>query len=353
MTRLLIVGGGQSGLAAARVARDRGWEPLVLEAGPEPVGSWTQYYDSLHLFSPRRFSSFPGYPFPGQADGYPAREEVADYLRGYARWLEVEIRTGARVANVSRGRDGGFTAHLADGDAVSGDVLIAASGSFAAPHLPALPGAEAFGGQVLSVAEYRSPEPFAGKRVVVVGAGNSAVQVGHELTRVADASLAVRHPVQVVSQQFAGRDLHWWLRLTRADLLTPRMLDRLVRGPLVIDSGGYQDALRSGNLPQRQMFTAFTPDGVAWPDGSQEPVDAVIFATGYRPHLPYLSSLGALDADGVPHHRRGLSTVQPGLAFLGLEFQRTFSSNTLRGVHRDAHFVVSALARQRRRVALA
>ena len=352
MTRLVIVGGGQSGLAAARAARDRGWEPVVLEAGPDPVGSWPDYYDSLHLFSPRRFSSFPGYLFPGPADSYPARQEVVDYLRGYSQWLDVEIRTGARVTEVTRDRDQGFTTHLADGSVVSGDALVAASGSFANPHLPAIPGAEQFGGQILHVADYRSPEPFAGLRVLVVGAGNSAVQVGHELAQVTDASLAVRQPVQLVSQRVAGRDLHWWFRLTRADLLPPRVLQRLVRGTLVIDSGHYQEALRRGNLPQRQIFTAFTPDGVRWPDGSQEPVDAVIFATGYRPHLPYLQSLGALDTTGAPRHRSGISTVQPGLAYLGLEFQRTFSSNTLRGVHRDAHFVIDALAQQRRRISV-
>src|SRR5699024_3506808 len=77
--RLVIVGGGQSGLAAARAGRDRGWEPIVLEAGAEPVGSWPAYYDSLRLFSPRRFSSFPGYLFPGPVEEYPARDEVVAY----------------------------------------------------------------------------------------------------------------------------------------------------------------------------------------------------------------------------------------------------------------------------------
>ncbi|WP_147918259.1 flavin-containing monooxygenase [Ruania zhangjianzhongii] len=350
--RLVIVGGGQSGLAAARAGRDRGWEPIVLEAGPEPIGSWPDYYDSLRLFSPRQFSSFPGYDFPGPADSYPARDEVVDYVRGYASWLGVDIRTRSRVTNVTSDRAGGFTAHLADGAAVSGDVLIAASGSFGNPYIPPVAGGEEFGGQVLPVAEYRSPESFAGKRVVVVGAGNSAVQVGHELAQVAEVSLAVRDRVRLVSQLVAGRDLHWWLRLTRADLLPPWALDRFVTGTPVIDAGRYQQALHCGQLDQRRMFTAFTRDGVVWPDGTPERVDAVIFATGYRPHLPYLGSLGALDTDGAPRHRHGISTSAPGLGFLGLEFQRTFSSNTLRGVHRDAGFVVGALAHQRRKVAV-
>src|SRR5699024_3538114 len=91
---------------------------------------------------------------------------------------------------------------------------------------------------------------------------------------------------------------------------------------------------------------AFVPNGVVWQDGTREPVDAVIFATGYRPHVPYLRSLGALDEFGVPQHRGGVSTTVPRLGFVGLEFQRSFASNTLRGVHRDAAHVVAALPRQ-------
>lgn len=350
--RLLIVGGGQSGLAAARTGRDRGWEPVVLEAGPEPVGSWPCYYDSLRLFSPRRFSSFPGYPFPGDPDGYPGRDEVVEYIRGYADRLGVEVRTNARVVDVAA--DGpAFTVELADGSSLVGDALISASGSFGNPHVPTIPGREAFEGRVLHVADYRSPEEFAGQRVVVVGAGNSAVQVAHELAEHAETSLAVRDRVRFAPQMIAGRDLHWWLRLTRADLLPPSVLERLVTGTPVIGTDTYKRALEAGRPDQRPMFTALSPDGVVWPDVSREQVDAVIFATGYRPHLTYLTSLGVLDGAGRPRHDRGVSTALPGLGFLGLEFQRSFSSNTLRGVHRDAQHVVDALTRLPRGAAVA
>ena len=92
------------------------------------------------------------------------------------------------------------------------------------------------------------------------------------------------------------------------------------------------------------MFTALDGDGVIWADGEHEPVDVVLFATGYRPNLDYLRPLGALDDDGSPRHAGGISTTHLGLAYVGLEFQRSFSSNTLRGVHRDAQHVVGALA---------
>jgi putative flavoprotein involved in K+ transport len=92
------------------------------------------------------------------------------------------------------------------------------------------------------------------------------------------------------------------------------------------------------------MFTALTTGGVIWPDGTREQVDTVMFATGYRPHLDYLSPLGALDEAGMPLHTGGISATHPGLVYLGLEFQRSFSSNTLRGVHRDAEHVIPPLA---------
>lgn len=92
------------------------------------------------------------------------------------------------------------------------------------------------------------------------------------------------------------------------------------------------------------MFTAIEEDEIVWSDRSRERVDAIILATGYRPNLGYLSDLGALDPRGLPRHLGGISTTHPGLVYLGLEGQRSFASNTLRGVSQDADHVVTALA---------
>ncbi|TDO44219.1 hypothetical protein EV643_11630 [Kribbella sp. VKM Ac-2527] len=142
--------------------------------------------------------------------------------------------------------------------------------------------------------------------------------------------------------------MHYWLHTLRLDLLPPSVLSKLIRGTLVFDTGICSNALKSGLLDERPMFTRFDGDQVVWTDGTQEHVDSVILATGYRPNLPYLEGLGALDATGMPLHRRGISLTHPGLAYLGVEFQRSFSSNTLRGVSRDAQYVARALASARR-----
>jgi putative flavoprotein involved in K+ transport len=342
-TPVVVVGGGQSGLSAARALCEAGLTPLVLEAGERPVGSWPRYYDSLALFSPVGYSAMPGMAFPGDPEHYPGRDEVVGYLEQYAEGLDVEIRTGTRVESVE-GNGHGFLVHTASGDAIEAAGVIAASGSFSNPYLPVVPGQEGFAGKVLHSAAYRNPNGFAGERVVVVGAGNSAIQIGYELAQTTAVTLATRKPLRFISQRCCGKDLHYWLERTGFDDLPISWIAPFVTATLVLDDGVYREAVEAGVLERRPMFTAFERDGVVWSDGSQERVDAVIFATGYRPSLGYLEALGALDGDGLPQHTGGISTTHPGLVYVGLEFQRSFASNTLRGAHRDARHVVAPLA---------
>jgi putative flavoprotein involved in K+ transport len=343
VTDVVVVGAGQSGLAATRALRAHGISPVVLEAGPEPAGSWPHYYDSLALFSPARYSSLPGLAFPGDPDHYPHRDEVVAYLRRYAASLGADIRTCTPVTAVEAHGQGGFLVHTATGHSFHAAGVVAATGSFGNPYTPVLPGMEHFSGRLLHVAGYRSPHRYASERIVVAGAGNSAVQVGYELAQVATVTLATRHPVNFHPQQRGGKDLHHWLVTTGFDLLPPQWLHHYLGERWVLDTGKYRHALEAGWMDRRAMFTAFDTGGVVWPDGTREQVDTVIFATGYRPHLDYLRPLGALDG-GMPLHFGGISATHPGLVYLGLEDQRSFSSNTLRGVHRDAEHVIAPLA---------
>ncbi|MEO3869768.1 NAD(P)/FAD-dependent oxidoreductase [Nonomuraea sp. B12E4] len=340
---VVIVGAGQSGLAAARAVRNAGLTPLVLEAGRQPTGSWPGYYDSLALFSPARFSAMPGLDFPGDPDHYPHRDEVADYLQRYAAGLDVEIRTGTQVQAVER--DGrAFVARTADGQEVTAAAVVAASGSFSRPVRPELPGQESFTGKVVHVADYRDSKELAGLRVVVAGGGNSAVQVAYELTEVAQVDIASRRPLAFLPQRRDGHDVHHWLTSSGFDNLPAEWLIHSVHQTLVMDTGDYRAATESGRLRRREMFTGFDGETVIWPDGERERVDVVLLATGYLPNLEYLRPLGALTPDGLPLHQGGISSVLPGLVYLGLEFQRSFASNTLRGVSRDAAYVVGPLA---------
>lgn len=344
---LIVIGAGQSGLATAALAPRHGFTRiLVLEAAKEPGGSWPRYYDSLTLFSPARYSTLPGTRFPGDPDRYPRRDEVVDYLRDYANRLPADIRTSTTVTSVTH-RNGSWSVLTDDGREFTAGAVVAATGDYGTPFAPDLPGRADFGGQVLHAADYRSSGAFAGQRVVVVGGGNSAIQIAAELGAVAGTTLAARRPIGWAPQRPLGRDLHWWLKHTRLDIAPIRRL--LAKVPVsVIDDGHYRAALDQHGVDRREMFHRLTADGVRWADGTEEAVDAVVLATGYRLTFPYLTGSGALDAGGAPLHRRGVSTAVQGFGFVGMEFQRSFSSKTLRGVGRDAGYVLGRLSRTNR-----
>lgn len=315
---------------------------LVLEAGDRPAGSWPHYYDSLASFSPAEYSSLPGMPFPGAPDHYPSRDEVADYLERYAAGLDVEIQTNTTVTTI-REEGRAFLVFTEAGRALAASGIVAASGSFSNPYRPRFPGEETFIGELAHVSDYRNPAPYAGRRVIVVGAGDSAAQVADELATVATTSIATRHPIRVIPQRIGGHDVHYWFRETGFDTLPPEWLRTFIDGSVVTDSVGFRQTLAHGRVDRRPMFLALDEDGVVWSDGEHEPVDAIILATGYRPSVNYLRELGALDDGGAPLQAGGISSTHAGLVYVGLEYQRSYASNTLRGVGEDARAVVAPL----------
>ncbi|MFC9975673.1 flavin-containing monooxygenase [Spirillospora sp. NPDC127200] len=236
------------------------------------------------------------------------------------------------------------------GRTFSAPLVVAATGAFSRPHRPDLPGLAGFPGQVLHSARYRSPQGLEGRRIVVVGGGNSAVQIAIELAVVARVILATRHPLRFVPQTIAGRDAHLWLRRTGLDGAGwARPLLTGGKGAPVFDTGAYRAQIATGNPDRRPLFTRIDGDQVVWADGSREQVEAVLLATGYRPGVDYLADLGALDDQRRPLHRGGLSLTHRGLGYVGLEWQRSFASATLRGVGADARHVLKRLLKRHHR----
>ena len=342
---VVIVGGGQSGLAAGHALRDTGLRHVVLDASDAVGGAWSRYYDSLTLFSPARFCELPGLRFGGDRNRYPTRDEAVSYLRRYAEHFAVPVRHQARVEAVRAARAGSWEVELVTGETLRARAVIAATGGFGRPHWPTLPGQEEYGGRRLHVSSYLRPHEFAGQRVVVVGAGNSAVQVAVELSEMADVTLATRAPLALRRQRPLGIDLHYWVSWSGLDRVP---LGRRAGSSIgVLDDGRHETAIAAGKPDRHEMFDRFTVDGVRWTDGSEEHVDAVILATGYLPDLGYLPP-PAFDHDGWPLHRRGLSTRLPRLGYVGLPGQTGIASATLRGVGPDARRVVDRLRRELR-----
>lgn len=337
---VIVIGAGQAGLAAGYYLQESGLTFVILEAHDTPGGSWPFYYDSLRLNSPARFSALPGLPFPGQPDRYPRRDDVVAYLRAYATAFGLPVITNTAVASIERVGEL-FRLQTTGNNLYFARSIVAATGFFGRPFIPALPGSDQYRGTIMHIAQYRRPEPFRGQRIVIVGGANGAVQVGVELARVARVTLATRSPIRYLPQHLLGRDIHFWLRVTGLDW-TQWLNDRSAP---VFTSSHEHVALAIGSPDRQPLFAHFTPNGITWANGSQEAIDTVLFATGYLPNLPYLAGLGAFDAAGRVLQRHGISTTVPGLGYVGLARQRSVASATLRGAGPDARIVVEHLKR--------
>ncbi|TCK24624.1 flavin-containing monooxygenase [Pseudonocardia endophytica] len=340
----VVVGGGQSGLAAAGALARRGVRPVLIEAHVDPTGSWSRYYESLRLFTPAGLNALPGRPFPADDAYFPSRDEMAGYLRDYAATLDCEVRTRTRVEAVTR-HGSRFVVRTDRGDELGAGMVVAATGQFDNPHRPDIPGLRGYTGPVLHAADYREPHGYAGRRIVVVGSGNSAVQIASELAEHARVSIASRAPIRYATEDPVPGDSRFWTVLSLAGRVPAGRWFGAATVP-VIDTMGYRARIDAGRPDRRDLPVRAEGRALYWPDGSVEAVDLVLLATGYRPALDYLAPLGLRyrhRRPGVPAHRAGVSLDHPGLGFVGLDNQRTFLSATLLGVGRDATYVAARL----------
>ncbi|SFF04653.1 putative flavoprotein involved in K+ transport [Paenibacillus algorifonticola] len=337
----IIIGGGQSGLAAAYYLQKAKLNFMILEKSSEHLGSWANYYDSLTLFSPAAYSSLPGLKFPGGGSYYPHRDEVVQYLKTYAAHFNFEVQYNQEVIKVQKD-NGIYIIKTSNDDVLRTRSIICASGAFIKPNIPHIPGSADYQGKLLHSKQYRNDEAFRKQRLIVVGGGNSAVQIAVELARTANVTLASRSPLKFVPQIIGGKDIHFWLTITGLDKSTwgKRLLKKTSDG--VIDNGIYKKAVNQKKPEAKPMFKAFTRDGVVWEDHTQEKIDAVIFATGYVPNFDYLAAeLNILDESGAP-----LKQTSENIHFVGLPWQTSFSSATIRGSGRDAKAVVRELIKK-------
>ncbi|MEU8264710.1 NAD(P)/FAD-dependent oxidoreductase [Micromonospora sp. NPDC048999] len=338
----VIVGGGQAGLTLGRYLR-RVCEPFAILDAHDRVGdAWRQRWDSLTLFTPRRFSALPGLPFPGDPDGYPGKDEVADYLATYAAHFHLPVRHGCRVTSVRPGTAGGFTVDTSTGTLHAQRVVVAA-GAFHTPWMPPVAGRLAPGLAQLHSSAYRNPEQLPGPVVAVVGGGNTGVQIAAELAdngrRVV---LAAPTLGPVLPQRWLGRDIFWWFsRLGTMGLSAESRLGRRIAAQNPIIGTDVAGLLRRvGRVVDAEGDTLLLADG------ERRRVDAVVWATGFRPRYPWLE-VPVTDSAGAPVQRQGV-TQWPGLYFLGLPWQRTRGSAVLGWVGRDAEVLAARLAEERR-----
>lgn len=365
-TPTLIIGAGPAGLAVAGRLRHLGLPFEIVEQRDQIASSWRRHYDRLHLHTVKQFSALPHMPFPEEYPKYVPLKLLLEYFDRYRAHFRIEPHFGHEVLWTERKPDGWHT-QTTRGEFLS-ENLVVCTGFNREPNMPVYPGQERFQGTVIHSAEYKNPEGFAGKNVMVVGMGNSGAEIALDLSENgAKTWLSLRGPVNIVPRDFLGRSIQEtamllshlprWLAepigmiaplvaignlgkygIKRLNMPPARQLRLYGRTP-VIDIGTIRQ-IKAGKIKVLPGIGHFTEFCVIMENGDSIELDAVIFATGYRAALEDFLSLpkGLLNERGHP------LTVHPaeprGLFFVGFN---GYSSGLLRTIYEDSEKVAKML----------
>ena len=345
--KVAVIGAGAAGLSAAKHLLAKGIDVVIFELGTQIGGLWVYEndnglsgaYQSLHVNSENRVTAYKDFPFPDSAPIYPDHAQMAQYLVAYAdRFaLRPHIRFRSQVTKVEPASGGAWVVTLADGTREGFDAVVVASGHQGVPSHP--PFAKEFTGEYLHSHAYRVPEPFKGKHVLVVGAGNSACDIASDICTVtASATMAARSPVLLMPRMFLGvptsrvlgklekRWMPWPLRRWFRESIARMAHGRMEQWGFVTPKTRTHPAghhLLIGHFTWNRItakpgVAKITGDTVHFVDGSSKRFDAMIAATGYEVHLPFLSeSLSPMRGRWLELFHQVVKPEVPGLYFLG------------------------------------
>jgi len=279
-------------------------------------------------------------PSRSTGDGFPTRDEVVDYLGRYERRYDVPVERPCKVEAVERG-GAGLRLRLSSGSHVTARAVVSATGTWGSPHVPDVAGREVFRGVQLHSAHYRNPQPFAGQRVLVVGGGNSGAQILAEVSEVAETTW-----VTLADPVFLPDDVDGRVLFERASARVRGDVDRDSTTTLgdIVMVPPVRGARARGVLGTVRPFERMTAAGVIWRDGTETPVDAVIWCTGFRAATDHLRSLGIVEADGRVAVVDQRAVGEPRLWLAGYGNWTGAASATLVGAARTARDVVPRMS---------
>jgi cation diffusion facilitator CzcD-associated flavoprotein CzcO len=354
------VGAGPAGLAAGYGLTRGGFRTTILEQGPAPGAAWQDLYDSLRLHTGKHLSALPGLGFARGTPLFPSKREFIGYLHAYADRHRLPIRFGCRVEE-ARWAGGRWRLETTQG-ALESTRLVLATGILSNPFTPRWPGLDGFRGTVMHSVGYKNPSRWIGRRVLVVGTGNSAAEIATELGRVGvTTGIAVRTGAHVVPLRLFGLPIQYWShvierlpRPVRELLARATAAAGVVRGRPVIPRPpwspldrppiigfGLPDAVRSGLVTLHPDLHAFGDQSVTFADGREEPYDTVILATGFRAAVGFLREKSRTDARGFPAAEGVRCSDLPRCCVIGHHYAAV---GALANIGRDATLLARAAA---------
>lgn len=343
----IVVGAGQAGLAIAYYLKREDYNFVVIDSDDTLGGSWLRRWDSLTLFTPRQFNGLPGMDFPMKEDCYPDKDAVAQYLVDYANHFELPVKLNCPADKLRRVGDYfEITCHerTVYQQSLQAKSVIVATGPF---HEPAIPGfAKHLSDNIVQLhsRDYKNPQQLQPGNTLVVGGGDSGVQILEELAEHLDeVHFSGQCSAMVLPQEFLGKTLWWWLLklgILKANKYSwlGKILSRRAQ-PII--GTNVRKLFARDNVHQLGRSVSAQEDLIRCEQGVLNEVRNVIWATGYRPDFSWIEGI-ELDEKGYPENYRGVSK-QKDLYFIGLPWLHTRGSATLGGVKDDAEFLASEL----------
>ena len=318
---VVVIGAGQAGLSTARSLAHQGFEPesgfVVLDADDGPGGAWQHRWPSLTVGTTHRVHDLPGLAFEPVAGNLRASDVVPAYFAEYEKRFDLPVHRPVRVTSVSRTDDDRYLVRT-DAGTWTARAIVNATGTWTRPFVPHYPGQELFRGRQLHTVDYRTAEEFAGRHVIVVGGGASAVQLLGEISRVATTTWVTRRPPVWREGPFdeeLGREAVAQVEAAVREGRRPGSVVGVTG--LLVSTPYVRDGLDRGVLDRLPMFDRITSDGVAWDDGRFVAADVILWATGFRAAVTHLAPLHLRGAGGGIRMEGTHVAGEPGIHLVG------------------------------------
>jgi putative flavoprotein involved in K+ transport len=348
---VLIIGGGAAGLATAATLSSRGIKALVLDKEDSIGKSWSRRYQCLKLHTIRRYSGLPHYPIPEHFPQYLSKDDYAAYLQQYVAALGLNVSLTERVDSVQRVTGSASSANwevVTNSGVRRAKAVVIATGHYAEPFHPQWEGREEFKGEVIHSSQFVDGATYRGKRVLIIGLGNSAAEIATNLSfsGVASVSISVRTTPPIVTREMFGFVPVQLFGIYLMKLGMPKIIDRIgavlrrisigdlskyglgeakwgpftARKPAVIDSSGFIQQLKLGFIEIRPQLARLDTTHACYVDGYSEEIDVVISAVGFRTGLEKIMKIpGLLDEEGEILSGSGQRVSNSGLYFIGFD----------------------------------
>ena len=342
MIDLIIIGAGQAGLTMGYYLKQEGYNFLLLEAGKQVGDSWRNRYDSLQLFTPRSYSSLPGMALIGEKNEFPYKDEIATYLEEYARHFQLPVQLQTEVLKIKKEKEI-FELHTPT-EILQTKKVIIASGGFQQPFIPSVSANLSSHIFQIHSSQYKSPSQIPKGKVLVVGGGNSGMQIAVELAKTHEVTVSISHPLTFLPLQLFGKSIFNLLEkvgLLYAEINTKRGRWFQKRKDPIFGFEG-KKLIRNGAIKLQEKVVSASGNNIMFQNGDIYSAESVIWSTGFVQNYNWIEIEQAVNEKGFPNHIKGISPVK-GLYYIGLPWQSQRGSALICGVGKDAAYVLSEI----------